>query len=125
MWRSNAAAPASPIRVEMGDRAGGDIADVPRPPRSERIGSMSGQAGSANVRYVTPAAPGEVVNFYLNTMPRRGWMPRVRTRPGDVEYPGTILWYSNAKGNSCMITVSDAGGQGTAVTIIRMARTAD
>jgi hypothetical protein len=53
-------------------------------------------------------------------MPRLGWTER---RPHGVTYAQdglTVLWYSNAAGDSCIIAVSTQAAAQTAVTILRM-----
>jgi hypothetical protein len=117
--RADAAAPGP---IQFGRPAGRDAPDVPRPPRSAPAFAMPSPAGSGRslAEYASQAAPEEVIRFYRAGMPRLGWTER---KPQGITYAQdglTVLWYSNAAGDSCIIAVSTAPAAQTAVTIIRM-----
>jgi hypothetical protein len=119
--RGDAAAPGP---IQFGRSAGRDAPDVPRPPRSEPAFAMPSTAGSGRMlaEYASQAAPEEVIRFYRAEMPRRGWTER-RPQGGTYAQDGlTVLWYSNAAGDSCIIAVSTQPSAQAAVTIIRMTR---
>jgi hypothetical protein len=116
---ANAAAPGP---IQFGRSAGHDAPDVPRPPRSEPAFAMPSPSGSGRnlAEYASQAAPEEVIRFYRAGMPRLGWTER-KPQGGAYAQDGlTVLWYSNAAGDSCIIAVSTVPAAQTAVTIIRM-----
>ena len=113
---------AAPGPIQFGRSAGHDAPDVPRPPRSEPAFAMPSAAGPGRIlaEYASQAAPEEVLQFYRAEMPRLGWTER---KPQGVTYARdnlTVLWYSNAAGDSCIIAVSTQPAAQTAVTVLRM-----
>jgi hypothetical protein len=112
----------APGPMQFGRSAARDAADVPRPPRSEPGFAMpsSGEPGRILAVYASQAAPEEVIRFYRAEMPPLGWTER---KPQGVAYDRegfTALLYSNAAGDSCIISVSTRPAAQTAVTILRM-----
>lgn len=109
-------------RVRLGEAGGRDAADVPRPPRSERAFAMAapGRPERVLIGYTSGADASEVIGHFRRTMPQRGWLERKAGRAVDVGYPGTMLWYSNAAGDCCIIAVAEATPGETPVTILRM-----
>jgi hypothetical protein len=96
--------------------------DVPRPPRSEPGFAMPSPGGPGRIlaAYASQAAPEEVIRFYRTEMPCLGWTER---KPEGVTFARegfTTLLYSNAAGDSCIISVSTRPAAQTAVTVLRM-----
>ena len=117
--RGGASAPAP---MEFGEKAGGDAAGLPRPPKSERLFAMTsrGRPQRIIVRYASGADEQEVVRFYRDTMPALGWVERKGAPPDAAAYSGAMLWYSNPDGNWCMIAISQGEQGGAYVTVMRM-----
>jgi hypothetical protein len=112
----------APGPIQFGRSAGRDAPDVPKPPQSEPAFAMPSQGGPGRIlaEYASRAAPEEVIRFYRAEMPRLGWTER-RPQAGTYAQDGlTVLWYSNAAGDSCIIAVSTQPAAETAVTIIRI-----
>ena len=76
-----------------------------------------GGPGRSLAEYASQAAPEEVIRFYRAEMPRLGWAERKLQRGTYAQDGLTVLWYSNAAGDSCIIAVSTRPAAETAVTI--------
>jgi hypothetical protein len=117
--RADADAPG-PMR--FGRAAASEAADVPAPPRSAAAFAMPSQGvpGRILAEYASAAAPGEVLQFYRAEMPRLGWTERKLQGVTYAADGQTVLFYSNAAGDSCIIAVSTRPAAQTAVTVVRM-----
>ena len=112
----------APGPIQFGRSAGRKVADAPTPPRSKPVLAMPspGGPGRSLAEYASQAAPEEVIRFYRAEMPRLGWAERKLRRGAYAQDGLTVLWYSNAAGDSCIIAVATRPAAETAVTILRM-----
>jgi hypothetical protein len=130
------AAGAGRAQMQFGAAGGRDAADVPPPPQSERAFAKTAQGGSERLiaAYTSPEAPPAVIAFYRKMLPLHGWASAGASASGtsadksagaegsakaDADYAGTLLRYSNAAKDLCMITISEAPSGGSYVTIFR------
>jgi len=98
-----------------------DLGNIPAPPAAERPATVAARGGSGalTLHYFSRSSPAEVTRFYQQRMPELGWREQ-RDLDGFIgRFSGTMLFYSNTNGDSCIIVVSDAEA-GAAVTIVRV-----
>ncbi len=74
-----------------------------------------------SLNYITFATAEDVAQFYRERMPALGWRARPVRETRAEDYAGTVLFYSNRAGNSCIITISETP-DGTGVTIMKQGR---
>jgi hypothetical protein len=112
----------APGAIQFGRSAGRSAPDAPAPPRSKPAFAMPSRGGPGRnlAAYVSQAAPGEVIRFYRAEMPRLGWTEYKLTPSASAPDGFTVLWYSNAAGDSCIIQVSTQAAAETTVMILRM-----
>jgi len=123
MGRTSSVVAARSGKLFWGEKEGADADDIPRPPNSRRIGVIAAPGANRNLslHYLTFTAMEDVAQFYREQMPALGWRAHPAPESRAEDYAGTVLFYSNRAGNSCIITISETPG-GTGVTIMKQGR---
>jgi len=91
---------------------------TPRLPESEQLatGDIPSDAYRQFERYRTRLSKEDVIRFYEEEMPKRGWT--AISAVGLAEADGAVLAYSNKNGDSCTISVTETPS-GATVGILR------
>ena len=123
MGRTSSVVSARGGKLYLGEKEGADVEDIPRPPESRRIGIIAAPGANRNLslHYLAFATTAEVAQFYRERMPALGWRAHPVHETRGEDYAGTVLFYSNRGGNSCIITLSETP-DGTGVTIMKQER---
>ena len=123
MGRTSSVVAARGGNLYLGDKEGADAEDIPRPPESRRIGVIAAPGANRNLslNYLTFAIAADVAQFYRERMPALGWRAHPARETRTEDYAGTVLFYSNRAGISCIITISETP-DGTGVTIMKRGR---
>ena len=85
------------------DVTGEDIPDVPRYPGSVRTSytrMASGGERGLMISYITPASIDEVLRFYRQELPARGWLEEL-----EMEFEGTFMLKKYKEGASIQLSV--------------------
>jgi len=81
------------------------------------------RSGHVLARYVADEPAGAVDAFFRTAMPKAGWKESRALADFPAEDGGRVSAYSNAKGNWCMIAVSE-GADGTVISVFHIRRLA-
>lgn len=96
-------------------------ADIPAPPGADSPAVLPGGRRAA-ISYSTPRPVSEVTRFYKRAMPAHGWEKRAEKTGDELGCLKTSLAYSNAAGDSCIISVTAGRAGGARVVVLRATR---